>query len=130
MPSHSASTRHRGLGRRRLLTAAVRTLPAAAILGGGLVTLGAPGDAAAVGAATFPGANGRITFVSHLTENGDVHEQIYSMNHDGSDQKRLTNNPGYDSDPSWSPEATRIAFRSSRDGGNDLWVMIVPAIRW
>ncbi len=37
------------------------------------------------------------------------------MNDDGSEQTRLTNNPGRDDDPSWSPDGTRLAF-ARQDG--------------
>ena len=48
---------------------------------------------------------------------------IYVMNADGSGQTRLTDNPGSDSDPSWSPDGQRIAFSSDRDGNGDIYVM-------
>jgi hypothetical protein len=38
------------------------------------------------------------------------------MNADGSNQARLTVNGEQDSDPKWSPDGTKIAFLSSRDG--------------
>ena len=39
------------------------------------------------------------------------------MNADGSGQTRLTNIPGFDGEPVWSPDGSRIAFSSDRDGG-------------
>jgi Tol biopolymer transport system component len=45
------------------------------------------------------------------------------------DGRRLTNlthkqkQKGSDSDPQWSPDGTRIAFVSDRDGQSDIWVM-------
>ncbi|MBA4115239.1 MAG: PD40 domain-containing protein, partial [Rubrobacter sp.] len=36
------------------------------------------------------------------------------MNADGSNVTRLTNNPGMDDDPDWSPYGSRIAFTSDR----------------
>ena len=43
------------------------------------------------------------------------------MNADGSKQRRLTDDPGDDQSPSWSPDGTRIAFAGLRDveGGVD-----------
>ena len=42
----------------------------------------------------------------------DGNSEIYIMNADGSGQTRLTNDPADDRFPSWSPDGTKIAFRS------------------
>ncbi len=64
--------------------------------------------------------NGRIAFLS----NRDSNFEIYSMNADGSDQVRLTDDPGTDALPAWSPDGTKIAFISDRDGGEtEIYVM-------
>ncbi len=62
---------------------------------------------------------GRIVFASKRDENYD----IYVMNADGSDQRRLTYHPAEDTDPSWSPDGTRIAFTSYRSGHFEIYVM-------
>src|SRR5947199_241856 len=36
---------------------------------------------------------------------------------------RLTNNNAMDSGPTWSPDGTRIAFWSNRDGKSEIYVM-------
>ena len=55
------------------------------------------------------------------------------MNADGSDLKRLTRSPGLDVRPAWSPDGSRIAFTSNRDGNYEIYVMncrrIKPAQR-
>jgi hypothetical protein len=45
------------------------------------------------------------------------------MNADGSGQTILSNNPAYDFDPAWSPDGTKIAFISGRDGNDEVYVM-------
>lgn len=57
----------------------------------------------------------KIVFVSH--------HNIYVMNANGSNITRLTNHPDWDSDPVWSPDGTRIAFRSDREGDYHIYVM-------
>ena len=43
--------------------------------------------------------------------------EIYIMNADGSDQKRLTNSPGYDGGPFFSPDGERIIWRHFNENG-------------
>ena len=42
---------------------------------------------------------------------GDL--EIYTMNADGSDVRRLTNTPGYDGGAWWSPDGKRIVYRAN-----------------
>ncbi len=42
---------------------------------------------------------------------------------DGSDVTKLTNSPFVDYGLSWSPGGTKIAFSSTRDRGNEIYVM-------
>jgi Tol biopolymer transport system component len=65
----------------------------------------------------------KIAFVSDRDENGDCffHDcvghngEIYVMDADGSDQTRLTDDPGADESPTWSPDSRRIAFAGLRN---------------
>ena len=69
-----------------------------------------------------------IAFVS--TRDGDY--AVYAMNADGSDQGRLTDEHGDTSTlagttfqiaPAYSPDGTKIAFASAREGSLDVYVM-------
>jgi len=54
--------------------------------------------------------NGRIAFSSVRTDPAAKEFDIFSMNADGSDQRRLTTNPDTDRQPDWSPHGTDIAY--------------------
>jgi Tol biopolymer transport system component len=71
--------------------------------------------------ATSQGENGtKLAF----TSDRDVNKDIYVMNaQDGSNQTRLTIDPAFDFDPSWSPDGTKLAFTSDRDGNTEVYVM-------
>ena len=49
--------------------------------------------------------------------------EIYRMNADGSDPRRLTDSPLQDIRPRFSPDAERIAFTSHRDGNAEIYIM-------
>ena len=62
-----------------------------------------------------------IAFGSDRDGNGE----IYVMDADGKNQRRLTKNPLHDTDPAWSPNGERIAFMSDMNGraNYDIYVM-------
>jgi TolB protein len=62
----------------------------------------------------------RVAFVSDR----DGNPEIYTMAADGSDPRRLTNNPANDNSAAWSPNGQKIAFVSDRDGGDaEVYIM-------
>ena len=52
-------------------------------------------------------------------------QEIYTMNPDGSDQRRLTHDKAQDNGPAFSPDGKQIAFMSQRAGGFEIFVMNV-----
>lgn len=65
---------------------------------------------------------GRIAF----SAGPHPHEDVYAVNADGSGLRRLTDDPGADVDPTWSPDGRRIAYRHESGGGDataEIYVM-------
>jgi len=85
--------------------------------------------------AAFPGSFARdatpspdgtriaFTFAWYPEGSSQLDGEIYVAAIDGTNMIRLTNAEGMDDQPVWSPDGTRIAFRSVRSGHGDIWVM-------
>ena len=58
-----------------------------------------------------------------FTSNRDGNPELYVMNADGSDVRRLTNHPSIDTSPTWSPQGHQIAFTSDRTGTPQIYVI-------
>ena len=56
-------------------------------------------------------------------EGYDCRMDIYTMALDGTDLTNVTPEPLSDNEPSWSPDGTRIAFWSMRDGATDIYTI-------
>jgi Tol biopolymer transport system component len=50
-------------------------------------------------------------------------KDVYVMRADGTHVRRLTDSPGIDEGPEFSPDGTKIAFSSARDGQQEIYVM-------
>ena len=70
----------------------------------------------------------QIAFHSSRHDDNDPHTaeenaEIYVMDADGGNQRRLTHYPGLDAAPSWSPDGTQIAFTSTRNGTFNIFMI-------
>jgi dipeptidyl aminopeptidase/acylaminoacyl peptidase len=59
----------------------------------------------------------------------DGNMEIYVMDADGKNHRKLTRNPANDVHPSWSPDGERIVFVSHRDGNYEIYVMNADGAR-
>ena len=59
--------------------------------------------------------SGRIVF--------DNLDDVWSINADGTDLTQLTRSPWPEFDPAWSPDGSRIAYRSERHEDPEIWLM-------
>ena len=71
--------------------------------------------------AAFPGSNGLIAFQSNRDDPGIGQHDVYVMNPDGSDPRRLTTAGG--EYPAWSPDGKQIAFARGKNEASEIWVM-------
>ena len=54
---------------------------------------------------------------------GTPNYEIFTVNVNGTELRRLTNVPGIDFNPAWSPDGRQIVFRSDRSGFTHIWKM-------
>jgi TolB protein len=63
----------------------------------------------------------RIVFAA--TPPGESSQDLYVMNTDGSNPRRVTTHPDIDTSPTWSPSGGQIAFTSRRSGRPQIYIM-------
>jgi len=68
---------------------------------------------------------GKLIFAQKINSSSDESTEIFTVNVDGQNLRRLTDNSYWDLYPAWSPDGARIAFLSKR--GNDLDIYMMNA---
>jgi TolB protein len=58
-----------------------------------------------------------------FTTNRDGNPEIYVMNRDGGNVRRMTNSPSIDVSPTWSPNGGQLAWVSDRTGTPKIYIM-------
>jgi Tol biopolymer transport system component len=84
-------------------------------------------NAGTVSRAPTPSPDGlRVAFAVSMEElgTGARIDDLFAVDRNGMNMKRLTTAAGYDDSPSWSPAGGRIAWHHwETDGRSDIWVM-------
>ena len=120
----SGSGWSRAVSRRSLLQGA----GVAAVAGVGAATLGSVDHAAAARAGTTTRFGTGTDFQVRVSPDGrtlatDVLGVLWTASASGGDARRLTSNLFDIAQPDWSPDGSRIAFQSYRDGTFNLWTI-------
>ncbi|MDQ4142860.1 MAG: hypothetical protein M3198_03805 [Actinomycetota bacterium] len=79
--------------------------------------------------ASYPGRNGLIVFegwvacvAPHCVSPANPAYDLWTVASDGTGLTNITNAPGVDTSAVWSPDGSKIAFASNRNGDYDLFV--------
>lgn len=82
-----------------------------------------------VGSVVWSGDAGQLFFTGDEHEDDELNREntgdLWTISVSGGTARRLTMNPGTESDPSVSPDGRRIAFRSDPERGAEVDVMVV-----
>jgi TolB protein len=65
----------------------------------------------------------QIAFVSTRDTSGQRVKEIYVMDWDGSNQRRITSHKSLSLSPSWSPDGSRIVYTSFGKGSTDMYIV-------
>ena len=79
-------------------------------------------DAVGVSHPDWSPVGNQIAF-SALVEGHDNNRGIFAYDLNNGSMINMTNNPGDDDHPAWSPDGQRLSYHSDRDGNNNIYVM-------
>jgi len=65
----------------------------------------------------------RVAYVETRIEDKKYRSAIWMVPAAGGDPDRFTNGPKADKSPRWSPDGSKLAFVSDRDGTSQIWLM-------
>jgi len=68
-------------------------------------------------------AAAELNYLPYPWHTPTFNNQLYIMDADGTNVQKLTDTPFFDEDPTFSPDGSKIAFVSDRDGNYELYVM-------
>lgn len=72
------------------------------------------------------GGAGLIAFEATTGPSNETREtDIYVMSPDGTNVRRIVAHTADDGDPAWSPDGSKLAFKSNRDGNYEIYVINV-----
>jgi len=72
-------------------------------------------------------ASNRAHYSGATRESGTPDLDIWIVNADGTNARRLTSDPAQDTDPSWTPDGTGVVFSSDRDSRGDLFLLTLAS---
>jgi len=68
-------------------------------------------------------AQDKLVFAQKIDGVSDENTESFTIDVNGQNLKRLTDNTYWDLYPTWSPDGTRVAFLSKRDSDFDIYMM-------
>lgn len=68
-------------------------------------------------------ASNRAHYSGATRDTGSPDLDIWVVNADGSNPRRLTTDPAHDTDPAWTPDGAGVVFTSERDSRGDLYML-------